>query len=97
VAGISCRLLSPRDQARQWFGRAENWFLTTKGAELNLARLSYQRLALLTEERRFAEVVELLPALIDAFEEHEMAPDALKCRILEGQVLKESGQLREAV
>ncbi|MGH9365333.1 MAG: tetratricopeptide repeat protein [Thermoanaerobaculia bacterium] len=97
VAGTTSRNLSLRDEARQWFNRAENWFLMTKGAERNISRLSYQRLALLTEERRFAEVMELLPALIEAFEDQGMAQDELKCRILQGNALRETGRRREAI
>ena len=97
IAGTTCRDLSLREEAWQWFRRAENWFLSTRGAEINLSRLSYQRLALLTEERRFGEVLELLPALIESFEEKELDEDALKCRFLEGNILKEMGHLRKAV
>jgi hypothetical protein len=93
VAGTTCRFLSLREEAQQWFNRAEGWFLTTQGAELNLSRLSYQRLALLTEERRFREVLELLPTLIGAFEEQGIMQDASKCRILEGIILKEMVRL----
>ena len=97
LAGIACRVLSRREEARRWFDLSESWFLTTIDPAKNLSLLSYQRLALLTEERRFEEVLRVLPQLIAAFKSFEMAEDALKCRFLEGQALRETGQLREAL
>ncbi len=96
IAGTTCRDLSRRDEARRWFDRSERWFLLTANVVLDLSRLSYQRLALLIEERRFGEVLEALPQLIERFEQAEAPQDALKCRFLEGNILKESGQLRES-
>jgi tetratricopeptide (TPR) repeat protein len=96
IAGTAARFLSRRDEARRWFDLAESWFLATENAGSNLARLSYQRLALRTEERDFEAVPELLPHLIANFERMAMAEDALKSRFLEAEILKETGQLVEA-
>jgi tetratricopeptide (TPR) repeat protein len=96
IAGTSCRVLSRRDQARRWFGRSEAAFGNTMNAVADWARLSYQRLALGAEERRFEEVMELLPALMETFGKLGMAEDALKCRFLEGAVLRETDRLDEA-
>ncbi len=57
---------------------------------------SYQRLALRTEERDFAAVLELLPNLIANFERLAMPEDALKSRFLEAEILKETQRLHEA-
>lgn len=97
VAGTACRLLSRREEARRWFDMAEGWFFQTANAVGNLAQLSYQKLALRTEERQFSDVLRLLPQLVRTFESLEMFEDALKCRFLEGQALRETDQLPKAV
>lgn len=97
IAGTVCRNLSRREEARRWFDMGEGWFFQTANAVGNLAQLSYQKLALRTEERQFAEVLDLLPQLIRTFESLEMFEDALKCRFLEGQALRETDQLAKAI
>lgn len=97
IAGAVCRHLSRRDEARHWLDLSEGWFYQTGNPVANLARVSYQRLALRTEERQFTEVLQLLPQLIKTFESHEMIEDALKCRFLEGQALIETERLPEAI
>lgn len=97
IAGTTCRLLSRREEARRWLDLGESWFFQTANPVSNLALISYQKLALRTEERQFAEVMELLPQLIRTFENEEMYEDALKCRFLEGQALREMDRLPEAV
>jgi hypothetical protein len=96
IAGTAARVLSRRDEARSWFDLSEAWFLTTENASANLARLSYQRLALRTEERDFAAVAKLTPHLIANFERMGMHDDALKGRFLLAQVLKETNRVPEA-
>src|SRR5215831_5782154 len=49
IAGTACRQLTRRDEARRWFDIAEVWFLRTENSAGNLAKLTYQRLALRTE------------------------------------------------
>jgi tetratricopeptide (TPR) repeat protein len=97
IAGTMCRDLSRREEARRWFDRSESALLSTVNPAANLAKLSYQRLALKTEERQFEDVLELLPRLIKTFEEQEMPVDALKCRFLEGLALRETDRLDAAV
>lgn len=97
IAGTMCRALSCREAARRWFDRSEGAFLSTLNPAVNLAKLSYQRLALKTEERRFDEVLELLPRLIKTFEEQDMAVDALKSRFLEGLALRETDRQEEGL
>lgn len=96
IAAVACRHLSLRDEARLWLDRADAGFRRSVHSEPYLARVGYQKLALYTEERRFREVTELLPWLVESFEKSELPEDALKCRYLEGQVLIETGRLEEA-
>lgn len=97
IAGTACRVLFRRDEARRWFDRAEASFVLAANAQVHVARLAYQRLALATEERRFDEVLELAPRWSESFTRLGMAEDALKCRFLEGAAVWEIGQAREAV
>lgn len=97
LAGGSCRLLMRRDEARQWFDRAEAWFLLTAGATADIARIAYQRLALKTEERQFSEVLRLAPALAKSFK-RLMAPEfVLKARYLQAAALMETERFDEAL
>ena len=97
LAGTACRQLSRREEAHLWFDRAEAGFRHTINSVADLSRLSYQRLAERIEERQFDLVLEMLPALIESFQELEMHDDALKCRFLEGLALLESGELTDAI
>lgn len=97
IAGTMCRDLSRRAEARRWFDRSEGAFLSTLNPAANLAKLSYQRLALKTEERQFDEVLELLPRLIRNLEDQEMPVEALKCKFLAGHALREMDRLDEAL
>ena len=97
VAGTACRQLSRRDEARLWFERAEASFLHTVNAVADLARVSYQRLALRIEERQVDAVLELVPVVVESFRKLGMAEDALKARFLEGLAFMESERLEEAV
>jgi len=96
IAGTAWRQLSRRDEARRWFDLSEVWFLRAENASGNLAKLTYQRLALRTEERDFEGVMQLLPGLISAFERLGMSQDAIKARFLEAVVLRETDRLLEA-
>lgn len=97
LAGVVSRELSRREEARRWLDLAEGWFLLTENASGNLSRVTYQRLALRTEERDFARVLELLPQLISSFQRLGMTEDALKARFLEAAALKETDRLAAAI
>ena len=97
VAGTAARFLARRDEAREWLDLSEAWFLATENSAGNVARVTYQRLALRTEERDFSGVLKLLPHLIANFERMSMADDALKGRFLRAAILKEVNRLAEAV
>lgn len=97
VATIVCRLLSRRDEAYRWLDRSEAGFrLSAKHVE-DLSRLTYQKLALYVEERRFDEVLDLVDDLFDTFVNCEMAEEAIKTRFLQGAALRETGKLEEAI
>jgi len=97
VAGTAARFLARRDEAREWFDLSEAWFLATENSASNVARVTYQRLALRTEDRDFLGVMKLLPHLIANFERMSMTHDALKGRFLQAAILKELNRLPEAV
>jgi tetratricopeptide (TPR) repeat protein len=96
LAGTACRALARRDEARRWFDRSEANFRLTVNVVADWARVSYQRLAILLEERRFDELAEQLPPLVECFEKLDMNDDALKCRFLEATALVEAGHFLEA-
>jgi tetratricopeptide (TPR) repeat protein len=97
IAGTACRHLSKREEVRSWLDLAEGWFLVTENATGNLSKVSYQRLALRTEERDFGEIPQLLPPLISSFEKLGMSEDVLKARFLEAEILKETGHSEDAL
>lgn len=96
LAAKACRLLSRRDEMRRWLDRSEAGFRLSARHVEDLSRLAYERLALYVEERRFEEVLELVPELFDTMVAHEMAEEAVKTRFLEGWALREIGRLPEA-
>lgn len=97
TAGTACRVLFRREECRRWFDRSEASFVLATNGLAHVARLAYQRLALSTEERRFAEVLELAPRWSESLARLGLAEDSLKCRFLEGAALRELDQLHPAV
>ena len=97
LAGTAARILTLRDEARNWLDRAETWFLLTANASGDTARVGYQRLALKMEERQFSEVLRLTAPLAESFRRANAKELALKCRYLEGAALRETGALAEAL
>ncbi|HEX4439242.1 MAG TPA: hypothetical protein VH854_04175 [Thermoanaerobaculia bacterium] len=97
LCGAACRQLARREEAHQWFDRAEAGFRHTINVVGDLSRLSYQRLAERLEERQIDFVREMLPPLIDTFRKLDMNDDAVKCRFLEGLALMETDELGEAI
>ena len=93
LSGMANRLLARREEARQWFDRAEACYRLTVDAASTLSRLSYQRLALDLEERELDRVLELAPRLSESFTRLGMVEDSLKCKSLEGLALMELGEL----
>ena len=97
IAGTAARFLSRREEARNWFDLSEAWFLTTENGAANIARLSYQRLALRLEERDLEGVLRLTPHLIANLERLGMLEDAVKARFLLATVLMETAKLPDAI
>jgi tetratricopeptide (TPR) repeat protein len=97
IAGTASRNLSLREDARRWLDIAEGWFLLTENAAGNIAKVTYQRLAIRVEERDFAPVMELLPQLQGGFEKLGMHEDYLKARFLEANILRETDRQPQAI
>jgi len=96
LAGVACRILSRRDEARRWFELSEANFVLAHNPSAHFARLAYQRLALRLEERDFETILRLAPRWVDCFDRLELREDALKCRFLEAHALKETDHFAEA-
>lgn len=97
AAGVACRQLSLREEAKLWFDRAEAGYRHTVNAVGDLSRLAYQRLALRMEERQLDAVLELAPSLVRGFAKLGMRQDEIKARFLEGLALMESERFEESV
>jgi tetratricopeptide (TPR) repeat protein len=97
LAGTACRFLFYRDEARRWLDRAEVNLVMTANCSAHVARLSYQRLALAAEERRFEDVLEFGPRWSENFQNLGLPEEALKCRFLEAASLRELGRMAEAI
>jgi hypothetical protein len=95
IAAAVARQLSLRADAKMWLDLAEGWFLQTENAAGNLAKVSYQRLAIRIEERDFDAILRLLPQLVATFNRLGMKEDALKSRLLGALVLKEQDELEK--
>lgn len=96
LAGVACRILSKRDDAKRWFDFAEANFVLAHNASALIARLAYQRLALRLEERDFESILSLASRWVDCFDRLDLPEDSLKCRFLEAHAFKETERLPEA-
>lgn len=96
TAGIACRFLARRAEGRQWFDRAESYFVLVQNSSAHVARVAYQRLAIRAEERAFEEVSEFAARWFDVFTSLELPEEALKCRFLQAHALKETARYEEA-
>ncbi len=90
LAGTANRVLGQRQEAENWFDRAEAGFRLTVNPSPLLARVTYQRLALRCERGQFQEVAELAPLLATTFSRLKMTLDQAKCVFLEGVALKQA-------
>ncbi|MEP6800893.1 MAG: hypothetical protein ABJC07_03070 [Acidobacteriota bacterium] len=97
LAGTALRVLFKVDEARTWFDRAQAWFLSTANLGGDIARVSYQRLALSLELRQLPDVLHLARPLRDAFLRTGAKEMALKCSYLEALALRELGRSDEAL
>lgn len=97
LAGTAMRVLFRVEEARGWFDRAQAWFLSTANVGGDIARVSYQRLALSLEQRQLQDVLHLAAPLRDAFVRTGAREMGLKCSYLEALTLRELGRSDEAV
>ncbi len=97
TAGTASRFLFRTDEARLWFHRAELNSKLLPNADALGARVAYQRLALLIEERRLEQILELAPKWAATFESLGLPEDSLKCRFLVGLAQAEMGETRRAI
>ena len=63
LAGCATRLLGDRSEAELWLDRADAAYRHTINPTPNLARVSYIRLTLRYDTRRYREVLELVPSV----------------------------------
>jgi tetratricopeptide (TPR) repeat protein len=97
IAGCASRVLFRTQDADRWLAAADASFGRSKNAQMDLARVAYQRLAVLIEGRHFGEVLRGAPVLCETFVQLQMPDDALKCLFLEGVVQGELGNHQKAV
>jgi tetratricopeptide (TPR) repeat protein len=97
IAGCCHRFLARRDDSREWLDRSQAWFLLTANSAGDVARVTYQRLALYLEERKVALVLELTGPLISSFSRSGARESALKCKYLRALAFKEAGRLEDAL
>lgn len=97
IAGAASRVLFHIDEAKIWLQRSEAHFALVQNANAHWARVAYQRLTVLAEERQLTQVLELAPMWACTFAKLEMPEDALKCRFLEGIAYSELGKLDRAI
>ena len=96
LVGNASRHLGKREDAERWLDRADSSFRHTVNPAPQMARVSYARLALRYDMRRYEEVMEFLPSLAHEFQKAGMADDASKCHFLEAMTFKELGRAADA-
>jgi len=96
LAGNACRLCGRREDVERWLDRADANFRHTVNPAPSLTRVSFARLSLRYDMRRYDEVLELLPSVGLSFEKLGMNLDHAKARYLEALALKESGRRESA-
>lgn len=97
ITGGAFRLLGKREIAELWLDRADSCFRHTLNPGPSLALTAYARLALRFDMRRYDEVLELLPSLTGSFKKFGMWSEVIKCQLMTGVTLKESGRKVEAL
>ena len=91
LAGCATRLIGDRSDAELWLDRADAAYRHTINPTPNLARVSYIRLTLRYDMRRYREVLELVPSVALTFEKLGIYSELVKCWLLEAMSLKELG------
>ena len=91
------RHLGRYEDAEKWLDRADAAFRHIVNPGPMLAKLSYARLTLNYDKRRFSQVLELLPSVILSFQAFGMKTDEAKACFLEAMTLKQTGNTVEAL
>jgi tetratricopeptide (TPR) repeat protein len=89
IAAVSARLLGQLDEAECWLDRAEAGYRHTVNPAPLLANVAYQRLSVRYESRKFTQLLELLPSLVESFNKLGMTRERAKAKFLEAITLKE--------
>lgn len=97
LAGIACRYLFRRVEAREWFDRAESRFRKCDSPAASLAQLRYHRLGLEVYERQFEKVLRDAPSLETALRKHGLIDLGIGCLFLEGCALRELGYVTRSI
>ena len=92
IASGAFRHLGQREEAERWLDRSDACFRHTLNPGPSLANVTYARLALRYEMRRYQEVVELVPSLARSYERLGMQLEASKARFLLAASLKLVGR-----
>ena len=96
LAASALRILGEREETETWLQRAEAGFRHTVNPGPLLAQCAYVRLALQYDKRRYQEVLDLLPSLLESFGKFGMRAESAKTRFMEAMTLKECSRRGEA-
>lgn len=97
IAGAAMMRCGGPDEASEWLDIAEAELGGAACARADLARVSYQRLALLYRLSRFDLIEQAIPAIDKTFVDLGMLEDYIKCRILWASSLKIVGKCDAAL
>ncbi len=91
LAGCATRMLGDRSDSELWLDRADAAYRHTINPTPNLTRVSYIRLTLRYDMRRYREVLELVPSVALTFEKLGIYSELVKCWLLEALSMKALG------
>jgi tetratricopeptide (TPR) repeat protein len=96
VAGTGNRIIGMYEEASRWLDLAESHFRADLNSAPELARVSYQRLALFYMLGHYDLIIKGSPVLEASLREFRMHEDVVKCRILWAASLKCIGECEKA-
>lgn len=96
IAGTGNRIIGMYEEASRWLDLAENHFRADLNPAPELARVSYQRLALFYMLGHYDLIICRSASLESSFREFQMHEDIVKCRILWAASLKCIGECEKA-
>jgi tetratricopeptide (TPR) repeat protein len=97
IAGAAMRQSGVPEEAGEWLDIAEREFRGSLCARAELAKVAYQRLALLYRLSRFDLVEAAIPTVDSSFIDLGMHEDHVKCRVLWAASLKIGGRYERAL